>query len=618
MWPFSLKRSVTKPRNGQPKRRLSFESLEHRRLLSVSDFSIALKGVPTGDWAKNKQLDVVAVVSGITPANSGHEEVIFSWTVGFGSPDHNATVPGTSAFSVSGSVRTYLDGYAPTANGTWTINATIYNTNTHLTEIYTSKTFTVADFTLTQSTNKTFGSDTFSGELVNIDGATVNVSGGAINPNFINVQGSGSLSNGTIASDIYVSNGFLDSLVANGFYGIHTAPSTTNQAHALSGWGVSIGPDSTLQTPGSNDFGGVKVGPGGLFDLENNSNSTQGLYGTGTTRGNTPSPAPIVPGAAIPGVHVLDTGVTSVVLTVAQADDYSTGTYDGVIEDGDSLTSLGLDVSGSQLLFGANTFTGGTVIEYGGLLGIGSDAAMGDTAGAVTINDGGTLQAENDVTADVGRPIAIPNAGAATFDVNSCILAIPGSISGSGEMIVTDSSHLGGTMVLSGSAAATTVTIAGGAALQITDAGSLPDGCNLNVGDGTAYGTTTAANPEALYNYTTKQAAGHAVFDDIADVLYPTLGGVNNGTSSQQLAVTGKYADTLAQAIANNGGSNSGLTQSQFNSALATVWAGAGKTVTSNANTWNSSTMGYANTYSNATIDQMNWQLEWYYTHDIS
>jgi fibronectin-binding autotransporter adhesin len=65
-------------------------------------------------------------------------------------------------------------------------------------------------------------------------------------------------------------------------------------------------------------------------------------------------------------------------------------TNSGAIANGTTANSLVKAGAGTLLLSASNTFTGGTVVN-GGVLRVNDTGSLGDAAGAVTINDGGTL-----------------------------------------------------------------------------------------------------------------------------------------------------------------------------------------------------------------------------------
>ncbi|MGL3820139.1 autotransporter-associated beta strand repeat-containing protein [Sphingopyxis sp. R3-92] len=108
--------------------------------------------------------------------------------------------------------------------------------------------------------------------------------------------------------------------------------------------------------------------------------------------------------------------------------------------------------SGTLVLSGANSYTGGTAIN-GGTLRISSDAHLGDAAGGLAFG-GGTLH----TTADIVSGRAVDLAGSATF-LTDAGLTLSGVISGAGDLtkdgagtlvLTADNDYAGGTAILAG------------------------------------------------------------------------------------------------------------------------------------------------------------------------
>ncbi|WP_445379179.1 autotransporter-associated beta strand repeat-containing protein [Pseudochrobactrum asaccharolyticum] len=113
-------------------------------------------------------------------------------------------------------------------------------------------------------------------------------------------------------------------------------------------------------------------------------------------------------------------------------------TMSGVVSGAGALTKTG---TGILTLSSTNTYAGGTAIN-GGVIEVSADANLGVATGALSF-DGGTLR----TTAGLNMNRAtVLNAGGATFDVTTGILAQAGAISGTGP--ITKSST--GTLILSG------------------------------------------------------------------------------------------------------------------------------------------------------------------------
>lgn len=109
--------------------------------------------------------------------------------------------------------------------------------------------------------------------------------------------------------------------------------------------------------------------------------------------------------------------------------------------------------SGTLILSGSNSYTGGTAIN-GGTLSVSSDVNLGNAAGGLAL-DGGTIQ--NTAAFQTGRTITL-GAGGGTFQTNDD-LAVSGPISGTGSLTKTGNatltltganSYTGNTLVESG------------------------------------------------------------------------------------------------------------------------------------------------------------------------
>lgn len=151
-------------------------------------------------------------------------------------------------------------------------------------------------------------------------------------------------------------------------------------------------------------------------------------------------------------------------------------TISSAVTDSSSLGSLYKSGSGELILTGANTYSGGTFIE-GGVLNVNGDAALGNSAAALTFTgSGGTLQAGAALSS--ARNIALNANG--TFDTNGFASSLSGAINGAGQLTVTGS----GSLSLSGSNSYTGGTLVqGGATLGINGAGALgTSGVTLNGG----------------------------------------------------------------------------------------------------------------------------------------
>ena len=142
-------------------------------------------------------------------------------------------------------------------------------------------------------------------------------------------------------------------------------------------------------------------------------------------------------------------------LTVGTHDGDST--FDGLIEDvaGGGDGSLKKTSAGTFTLTNTNTYSGGTHID-GGVLAVGADANLGNSAGSLSF-DGGTLRYDAEFDLENTRAISL-KAGGGIFDTNGADTTIGQAITGAGVLTKTgdgtltlesDNSH-GGTRVEGG------------------------------------------------------------------------------------------------------------------------------------------------------------------------
>ncbi|WP_298304507.1 autotransporter-associated beta strand repeat-containing protein [Reyranella sp.] len=151
-------------------------------------------------------------------------------------------------------------------------------------------------------------------------------------------------------------------------------------------------------------------------------------------------------------------------------DSTNSTTFAGAIEGSGALVKKGV---GTQILAGANTYSGGTKVEAG-TLSISSDDNLGNASGGLTI-DGGMLQATANMSS--GRSIALGSNGGTLGATSGATLTLTGTIDGAVGLTVAGA----GTVALAGTysyAGASTVT---SGTLALIGAGNIGQSSGVNL-----------------------------------------------------------------------------------------------------------------------------------------
>ena len=235
--------------------------------------------------------------------------------------------------------------------------------------------------------------------------------------------------------------------------------------------------------------------------------------------------------------------------------------------------------TGTVSLTGANSYTGGTVLDTG-VLSIGS-GSLG--TGGVTFN-GGTLQWTG-TSPDISAQKVTVNAGGATLDVNGKTITLAGSIGngGSGALTVINSGAPGvGGLYLNGGVSYTGGTVvASGAVLGGT--GTIGGNINWNSG---AYAVLNSASALTVsgavtLNGTTVNVIGSGLTTGVYTLLTATGGIAGGSTVNSTPGGTGVVATGYAGVVSISGNSviltvtQSGVTETWTDGAADQNWATA-------------------------------------------
>jgi autotransporter-associated beta strand protein len=190
---------------------------------------------------------------------------------------------------------------------------------------------------------------------------------------------------------------------------------------------LNLGASGVLTDTGSVTFNNVSTTNRSILDMKGFNETVDLLVSSGSSA------------SSATGI-VTNSGATQSTLTLGGGS-ASSATFTGVIQDGTSSIALTKSGSGTQILSGANTYTGGTTISAGTLQAA-NTAALG--AGAVTVS-GGTLSLNGaSVQAVSGITDLSLTSGTIAFTLTSAVSF--DSISGTGSFTLS-----GGTIDLTNS-----------------------------------------------------------------------------------------------------------------------------------------------------------------------
>jgi len=250
-------------------------------------------------------------------------------------------------------------------------------------------------------------------------------------------------------------------------------------------------------------------------------------------------------------------------------------TKSGVLSDDSGASAAGSFEklgAGTLILSGTNTYTGGTVISAGTLQ-IASDANLGGSAGAITL-DGGALAITASST--IARAMVV-NAGNGSVDVDTGdIVTLTGVVSGAGDLELTGS----GTVILTGTNTNTGNTLVKAGTLQVSsdqNLGASSAGVTLDGGALAITASSTIARAMVV------NAGNGSVDVDTGDIV--TLTGVVSGAGDLEL--TGSGTVILTGTNTHTGATNltSGLLSLDGSTASSTITVASGTELSGSGST---------------------------------
>lgn len=284
---------------------------------------------------------------------------------------------------------------------------------------------------------------------------------------------------------------------------------------------------------------------GGAFDISgSNGNQTiQNLTGLGGTR--------------------IKLGANSLTLGTASLSNFS-----GVIDGSGGLVKQG---SGTLMLTGQNTYSGGTTVN-GGTLQVSSDANLGNTFGALTL-DGGTLQTTAKFLS--GRSLILGGGGGTISPDAGTTLTLNRPIAGTGGLTMAGGGTLalkgantygGGTRVTAGTLALDNASLASGVTVN---AGAIFGGIGSvsgNVANSGRMVLVSSGRMDVAGTYTNNAGSTYQVevTPSKGSLLHVTGNAVLNGGTVAVMAGNGNYtrgpAYTILKATAGVTGTFAGVT----------------------------------------------------------
>jgi autotransporter-associated beta strand protein len=335
-------------------------------------------------------------------------------------------------------------------------------------------------------------------------------------------------------------------------------------SNVISGAGAVIQDTGSITLNGLNTYTGATTVNGGILNLAKGTyagpltvnaggtlnftggtiNSAAGNVATVNLNGivNVGSGAATVGG--LTGAGLVQNGGTTGTDTLAISSSTTSNTFSGLLTDGGNGGKLSLFVThtatltGVQTLSGVNTYTGGTTIANGATLAIAGDTSINSGIGGLTFGTGGGVLEFNGSTSalnytDASKGGILSNTGQNLSFQAASTTTLTGIVNTSGTL-----GTAGGTIIIAPGATNATADAWGGTNLT---------GGTLQIGNGTAFGATTAGNPIAYVGTGAVTASNATLSFDVANNL-TVANAISQGASAANIIQAGTGTTLLSAA----------------------------------------------------------------------
>ncbi|MGB8854168.1 MAG: autotransporter-associated beta strand repeat-containing protein, partial [Pirellulales bacterium] len=338
-------------------------------------------------------------------------------------------------------------------------------------------------------------SNTFAGGAAINDGLVIGSSRSSFGTGTISLGASGTAQLTAAASGVsahpvpaYYSNGYTNAVTGSGVLRLVSGATTysVNYSGDLSGFTGTVS-----ATNASGQYTGIGNTTNPALNLTG-SNTKFFVTGPGNFLAILTSSGTIVMGELSgDGIIVATNSASAGLDTTWQIGSLATSsTYSGRFLDNNQAKSILAKVgSGTLTLSGSNSYTGGTLLNAGGLT-LGNPNALGPTTNSLAVN-GGTLNLAGQsltvglLTGSSGGTITSSTAGAITFTANSASSGTYGGSIADGLGTVAFTKAGSGTLTLSGSNAYTGATQINAGVLSLGNSAALGTTGTISFGSGT-------------------------------------------------------------------------------------------------------------------------------------